>query len=355
MTKFTPQVFTATPLGRFPSLILAIAVGFGSSLVIPLSIFDSSLDPVAQAQSQTQPQTRRRIAVLDFDFTNVSSPSFYSAYPGVSRGVSDILINRLVKDGTYSLIERSRIDAVLREQDLGASGRLDASSAAQIGKTLGVDAVIIGSVTRMDAQTRNSGGSFGIRLPFGLSVESTDVDAYVQLNVRMVSTTTGEILAVAEGTGNVSQSDTNLSGFGFGGAVGGGSSTSNAEKLVFLATEQAIAKVTTEITGASSRLAASAPAASAANAVVADVSGGTVVINKGSNDGLRVGMRMIVERIGKEVKDPATGQVLRRSTQRVGQVQLIDVDSRSSVGKILSGSKLAVGDLAKPLNNSAGN
>jgi hypothetical protein len=113
--------------------------------------------------------------------------------------------------------------------------------------------------------------------------------------------------------------------------------------------------MTTELTAAAPRIAKSSPANSAGNAVIADVSGGTVVINKGSNDGLQVGMRMSIERIGKEVKDPATGQVLRRTTQRIGQVQLIDVDSRSSIGKILSGSKLAVGDLAKPLNNSAGN
>jgi curli biogenesis system outer membrane secretion channel CsgG len=334
----------------FGAIPLAIA---GIMFVLSPSVnFSSKFELTFQElPAQAQPQSRRRIAVLDFDFSNVSSPSFFSTFPGASKGVSDILINRLVKDGTYSLIERSRIDAVLREQNLGASGRLDASSAAQIGKILGVDAVIIGSVTRMDAQARNSGGSFGIRLPFGLSVDTTDLDAYVQLNARLVSTSTGEILSVAEGAGNVSQSDTNLSGFGFGGAASGGSRTSNAEKLVFLATQQAIDKISGELTAAAPRLAVIAPTNTAANALVADVSGGTVVINKGSNDGLRVGMRMAIERIGREVRDPATGQVLRRTTQPVGQVQLIDVDSRSSVGKIVSGAKIGVGDLAKPLNN----
>ncbi len=343
----------------FCSLPVAIA-GLTFALVSPnlaLSTLNSPLDlstaslSIQDLSAQSQPQTRRRIAVLDFDFSNVSSPSFFSNYPGASKGVSDILINRLVKDGTYSLIERSRIDTVLREQNLGTSGRLDASTAAQIGKILGVDAVIIGSVTRMDAQSRNSGGSFGIRLPFGLSVDSTDVDAYVQLNARLVSTSTGEILSVAEGTGNVSQSDTNLSGYGFGGRANAGSSTSNAEKLVFLATEQAVSKIATELTASAPRLAAIAPTTSVVNALVADVTGGIVVINKGSNDGFRVGMRIAIERIGREIRDPATGRVLRRTTQPVGQAQLIEVDSRSSVARVLSGAKIGVGDLAKPLNN----
>ncbi|MDX1978491.1 MAG: CsgG/HfaB family protein [Pseudanabaenaceae cyanobacterium bins.68] len=295
-----------------------------------------------------QPRARRRIAVLNFDFSNVSSPGFYNSIPGVSRGVSDILVDRLVKDGTYALIERSRIDAVLREQNLGTTGRLDPSTAAEVGKILGVDAVIIGAVTRMDAQSRNSGGSFGIRLPFGLAIESTDIDAYVQLNARLVDTSSGEILAVAQGTGNVSQSDTNLSGYGFGGRVGGGSSTSNEEKLVFLATEKAIEQVATELVGAASKL--GGQSAVAASIVVADVSGNQIVLNQGDRAGLRVGMRLVIERVGKEIKDPVSGQVLRRSTQPVAQVQIVEVDARSSVARMISGGQIRVGDLAKALS-----
>lgn len=66
----------------------------------------------------TYGQTKPRIAVLDFDFSNVSNPAILNSVPGLSKGVSEILVNRLVKDGTYSLIERSQIEAILREPGL---------------------------------------------------------------------------------------------------------------------------------------------------------------------------------------------------------------------------------------------
>lgn len=326
-----------------------VAVALVASAAVAIETLTWSLPTQVGQEAIAQPRARRRVAVLDFDFSNVSSPGFYNSVPGLSRGVSDILVDRLVKDGTYALIERSRIDTVLREQNLGASGRLDAGTAAEIGKILGVDAVIIGAVTRMDAQSRNSGGSFGIRLPFGLAIESTDIDAYVQLNARIVDTSSGEILGVAQGSGNVSQSDTNLSGYGFGGRVGGGSSTSNAEKLVFLATEKAIDQVASELVAAAGKLRGSAK--TAANILVADVSGNQVILNQGERSGLRVGMRLTIERVGKEVKDPVSGQVLRRSTQPIAQVQIIEVDDRSSAARIISGSQIRVGDLARSLGN----
>lgn len=293
-------------------------------------------------------QTKRRIAVLDFDFSNVSNPSILGSVPGVSKGVSEILVNRLVKDGTYSLIERSRIEAVLAEQNLGQSGRLDPATVARVGKILGVDAVIIGSVTRMDIQERRSGFG-GAILPFGLGVATTDVDAYVQLNIRMVSTSTGEILAVAEGQGNVSQSDSQVAGFGSGFGGAGGASTSNAEKLLFLSTAQAIDQVSTEIVKSAPKLAALPVSAPDLTAIVADISGNTVTINRGSNDGFQVGMRMSIERLGKEVKDPATGEVLRRITQPIGQIQITEVNPKFSLGRVISGTKFNVGDVAKPL------
>lgn len=329
-----PQHFLVLNLSLLTGLIQtpAIATSAEQSLVI------KAKQPLLLAQNQA----KRRIAVLDFDFSNVSSPSVLSAFPNVSKGVSDILVNRLVKDGTYTLIERSRIDAVLNEQNLGDSGRIDPSTAAQIGKILGVDAVIIGSVTRLDLQTRQSGGSF----LFGIGGNSTDVDAYAQINIRMVSTSTAEILAVAEGTGNISQSDSRVTVLG----IGGGSQTFNPEKLVFIATEQAIDQVAKEVINASEKLQAIAPVSPSINAVVAAVVGRQVILNKGTSAGIRVGSRIVIERVTQVIKDPTTGQVIRRLSQPIGQIRITEVDSTSSVGEIVSGSQFKVGDIAKFAN-----
>jgi len=53
--------------------------------------------------------------------------------------------------------------------------------------------------------------------------------------------------------------------------------------------------------------------------------------------------------VTREIKDPATGQVIRRMTSPVGIIRLTDVDPVSAVGTIVSGSDFKVGDAAKTI------
>ena len=66
--------------------------------------------------------------------------------------------------------------------------------------------------------------------------------------------------------------------------------------------------------------------------VVADATGGTLVLNVGSRVGVKVGDRLEVRRKIRDVKDPATGKVLRSIENKVGEVVITDVDEASSVG-----------------------
>jgi len=299
-------------------------------------------EPITQELiAQATPQSKRRVAVLDFDFSAVSDPSLLSAFPGIARGTSDLLVNALVNTNTYSVIERSRIDVVLAEQDLGASGRVDAATAAQIGRILGVDVVIVGSVTQFDVQEKRSG--FQVGGLFGQS--KTQVQADVQLNARMVSTSTAEIITTAEGTGSANQADGSTVVFG----IGGGSDTNNQQQLLTQATRLAIEEVVLQLTAAEERLAALPPALPTVEALVADVAGGTLILNKGTTDGYRAGMIVSLERVSREVKDPATGNVIRRVTTAIGEAELTDVDGSSSVANVLSGAGFRVGDIAKPI------
>ncbi|BAZ42718.1 Curli production assembly/transport component CsgG [Calothrix sp. NIES-4101] len=281
-----------------------------------------------------------RIAVLDFDYSSVADYNSWSWYiRGDGKGVSDILVNKLVDSGKYSVIERSKLDAILQEQNLGASGRVDASTAAQIGKLLGVDVVVIGSVTGFNIE-RDNGGVCA----FGVCAGGKKASANVQLNIRMVNTNTGEIIATAEGKGQSGRGDGNLSVRGF--SI---NSNSNKEsKLLTLATADAIEQVAKKINADSSQIAAVPKSLPTQEALVADVSGRSVILNQGSASGYRQGMKLSIERVTREVKDPATGKVIRKITQQIGLVELTEVDASSSVGKIISGSTFKVGDMAKP-------
>lgn len=94
-------------------------------------------------------QDKKRVAVLDFEYGTVASyvDAIFGTNYDVGTGIRDILVEKLVRGGVYSVIERSALDAVLKEQNFSNSDRANATSAAQLGKVLGVDVIIIGSIT----------------------------------------------------------------------------------------------------------------------------------------------------------------------------------------------------------------
>lgn len=132
------------------------------------------------------------------------------------------------------MIERSKINEILKEQNLGASGRIEATTAAQIGRALGADILILGTVNRFNLESNTSGGSF-----LGFGSATTKNVAEVKLAARMVGTTTGEIIVAAEGAGTEEQSDSSTV---IGGLASTGSATSNTDKLLSSASEKAVIK-----------------------------------------------------------------------------------------------------------------
>jgi curli biogenesis system outer membrane secretion channel CsgG len=316
------------------------AIAFTTPQAAPQSAPQSASQAAPQAEPQTiaQAQRRMRIAVLDFEYA--STGQTWSWWGGVapSQGVSDLLTNKLVDGGAYTLIERSRIEAVLAEQNLGAAGRLDASTAAEIGRILGADAVVLGSVTRYNLNQGSNGTSV-----LGVSVGRRRDSASVELTARLVNTTTSEILATATGSGEARQGS---GGVSVGGLFSTASDNSNTDELISNAAQAAVDQLATQLTEKADVVAAAPMAVTSVSALVADVAGSTVIINKGSRDGFQVGMTVTIERVTREVKDPTTGQVIRTVTTPVGRVELTSVDAGSSEGRIVSGNGMQVGDRA---------
>src|SRR4030088_254915 len=109
---------------------------------------------------------KKRVAVLNFEYGTVRSnaQAIFGTEQDVGKGISEMLVQKLVQDGKYSVIERNALDKVLGEQNFSNSDRADASTAAKIGRILGVDAIIIGSITqfgRDDQHTNIGGGGYG--------------------------------------------------------------------------------------------------------------------------------------------------------------------------------------------------
>ena len=84
---------------------------------------------------------KKRVAVMNFDYGTVKTTvaQIFGSDQDVGKGISDLLVQKLVQDGKYSVIERNALDKILAEQNFSNSDRADSATAAKIGKILGVD------------------------------------------------------------------------------------------------------------------------------------------------------------------------------------------------------------------------
>jgi TolB-like protein len=136
---------------------LAIAVIAGMALGACRAPVRSSPspDPVAEAQAAAQ----RSIA----GEANLNPAAFPARSLGVmpfavaagdtliaplGYGLADILITDLQRSGQLQLVDRLRLDALLREVKLVEAGRVDPESAPRVGKLVGARRLVLGSLAQ---------------------------------------------------------------------------------------------------------------------------------------------------------------------------------------------------------------
>jgi curli biogenesis system outer membrane secretion channel CsgG len=267
-----------------------------------------------------QAWAKDRVAVMDFE-----NKAQYGGWR-VGRGASDILMTELAKTGKFSVMERDKLASVIKEQDLGASGRFDPSTAARIGKLIGVEYIVTGAVTEY-GQSASGGGGGGVHV--GKKGYHASVD------VRMVDANTGEIVFADSASASKSSLDVHV--FGFGG--GESFNEKKASAVMREAIKEIAAKITSKPLTPSGK-----PAAASGPVLVADVDGNTITLNKGSSAGLVAGQMVTIVRKGKVIKDPATGKILKIKYKTVGSVKLTTVQDAYSEGQVVSGSGFQIGD-----------
>jgi curli biogenesis system outer membrane secretion channel CsgG len=291
---------------------------------------------------------KKRVAIFDFDKAagpaGFSSPFFQMNTPNVGKAAADLLITRLVQDGGLTVVERNAIDKLLAEQDLSNTDRTDPLTAAKLGRILGVDAIVLGSITHYDYEDKIVGGG---NSRFGFGGGSTkmkhDIKAMVQINARLISPDSGEVLAVSQGVGEVVQKgvkvdmrDTNATAMMISGS---GSPVMNE------AMDQAIAQLAGEL---EQRVPKLPPRAPVIDGLIADADpSGRLVLNVGSRHGVKEGDRLLVWRRGKEVLDPASGKVLLRDDSFLGEAVVTTIHEISSIAMYRGAEPVKTGDIVK--------
>lgn len=148
--------FTATP-----KFIRSYSPGtFQSS-----DTLEQRLDILARKISDNLTENQKRtIAVVEFSDLKGNVTNF-------GRFLSEELITRLYQTKKFKVIERQQLNKIIAEQKLTLTGVIDPASAQKLGRVLGVDSIVFGSVS--------------------------DLVKTLRINARLIGTETGEVFAAA--------------------------------------------------------------------------------------------------------------------------------------------------------------
>ncbi len=141
-----------------------------------------------------------RIAVASFeDKTRKGSAE-------IGTGMATMLTTALVNSNRFIVLERDLLEEVLREQDLGASGRVRGGTEAPIGEIEGAELLVIGAVTAFEPDSLGIGGGIlGLGTLIGTAVlhdanrnvpisAATYTESHISIDVRVIDATTSRVL-----------------------------------------------------------------------------------------------------------------------------------------------------------------
>jgi curli biogenesis system outer membrane secretion channel CsgG len=289
-----------------------------------LSLLVALTASASLAVAAPAPQEKVRVAVIGFE----NNSSWYYWGDNLGYAAADELVTQLFQTGKFTVVERAQIDAILAEQNFGQSGRVQASQAAEIGKILGVQAMITGSITKFSID-RKGGRVMGVGASYS--------EAESMLDVRIIDVNTAEILFADEGEGTTRLGGISTGDFSFQQNFDAG--------LAQEALRPAVEQIVEKIAGQADALAAIQPPAPAAQIVGSRDA--DFYIDKGENFGVVVGQRYEVMRVVDEITD-AGGNVLDRITEKVGVLEVTQVLGQSSICRVVEG-EAAEGDTLVPI------
>jgi curli biogenesis system outer membrane secretion channel CsgG len=225
----------------------------------------------------------------------------------LGKQVSDMLSTRLVQSQKFLVFERPDLDKVKAEQSIARDSGL-----------IGVDALIIGSVTEFGRSTTGKSGFFS-----GTKVQT----AHAKVEIRMVDVRTGYVFFTASGTGDATTESGEIAGFG-----------SKADYDASL-NDRAIGAAVSDVQTALISKLQERPW----RTDILKVDGSQLYISGGERQGLKVGDTLAILRQGERVKSAQTGFDIALPPKAIGQARIVSFfgdneTNEGSVAQIVSGN-----------------
>jgi curli biogenesis system outer membrane secretion channel CsgG len=274
---------------------------------------------VLLAPQPSAAQAKIRIAIWDFENNSAGSYWFSNDLGKAARNQIDtFMAENPALSAKFSVVEREKLEMVMKEQGLGAAGALDPQSAAKVGRILGVKYILTGAIDKFSIN--KTGGGIG-RLGVGGSMTTAEAT----INMRFIDTTTAERIVSLSGDGQVKKG---------GGFVGGTSLSRDAEwGIASEAVGKAAQAIVTKLTGEGylAKIGPGTGAASGLEGRIAKVDGKSAWLNIGSASGVKIGDQFVVFSVGEAIVDPDTGMKLGASEKQTATGQVTEVEERYAV------------------------
>jgi curli biogenesis system outer membrane secretion channel CsgG len=284
---------------------------------------------------------KRKLAVTAFDYSAVKTAVtfWFKNDVNIGEGIRAMLTVRLGKAGKIGLVERTKVNALLGEQDFGGSNRVNQGTKARIGRITGADAILLGDIVIFgrDDVVKKTGFAGALRNSMigSWSKLNKEEKAVVAINFRIVDAETGEVIETGEARGESSRKSKDwgavLGTTNAAGGAGASMQSSNFEETIIgEATMNAVDKLADEL---NRRIPALPKKALEIEGRVAQaMPDGTLYINVGAADGVQAGDRFEIHQIMDVVLDPVTKEVLDQRTVKVGDMQVKTVREKVTIG-----------------------
>ncbi len=219
------------------------------------------------------------------------------------------VLNALVQNKKYTVVERSSLDQIFKELGLQNSGVIDGNTAIEIGKLSGADYTMLGTIVAAEVSENFMGNK-----------------AKVTFEIRIVDNKTGIVLSsdmvTATKTGPMFSS-----------------SYSGQRALLSDATAEASSKIAAKMNAVDPLIGTVCEINHRQNLIYFDL---------GTDDGVNVGDKYDIYTEGKLITHPKTGEILGTSEKQLASIEVIDVKPGLSIGKIKkSNERIQIGDKVK--------
>jgi TolB-like protein len=201
-----------------------------------------------------------------------------------AEAAADRMVAQLVELRRFRVIERTKLDEVLKEQRLQVSGVVDEQAAVDVGRVAGADAIILGSVSIIGSTTT--------------------------VNTRVIDTQSSEVMVARK-------------------ARAEGTDLKDVEKLA----ESVAIMIYNELP--------------LVQGSVINTEGNAMYIDVGSDKRIRRGSRCVAYREVGDLLDPTTGALIDKKVKMLGEVQVEEVLEKASKAELVRmepGEVIRVGD-----------